>query len=71
MRDSPLLFPTHAAEPPYCYRCPLTLTYPACRLACLDPIEKDYVNIDHELAGFIIEPLIQAAAGMIAQPRAT
>jgi len=65
----PLLFPTLAADPPYCYRCPLALTYPACRLACLDPIEQILRQHGHELAGFIIEPLIQAAAGMITQPR--
>jgi adenosylmethionine---8-amino-7-oxononanoate aminotransferase len=68
-RFRPLLFPTQAAEPPYCYRCPLALTYPACRLACLDPIERILREHGHELAGFIIEPLIQAAAGMITQPQ--
>ena len=68
-RFRPLLFPTQAADPPYCYRCPLALTYPACRLACLDPIERILREHGHELAGFIIEPLIQAAAGMITQPQ--
>lgn len=67
-RFKSLLFPTLEAEPPYCYRCPLKLTYPSCQMACLDPIEQ-LLNIHHrELAGFIIEPLIQAAAGMITQP---
>jgi adenosylmethionine---8-amino-7-oxononanoate aminotransferase len=67
-RFRPLLFPTLAADPPYCYRCPLALTHPACRLACLDPIEEILQNHGRELAGFIIEPLIQGAAGMITQP---
>ena len=67
-RFKPLLFPTLAADPPYCYRCPLKLIYPACRLACLDPIETILKQRHRELAGFIIEPLIQAAAGMITQP---
>ena len=67
-RFKSLLFPTLAAEPPYCYRCPLKLTYPACQLACLDPIETILKERHRELAGFIIEPLIQAAAGMITQP---
>jgi adenosylmethionine-8-amino-7-oxononanoate aminotransferase len=67
-RFRPLLFPTVAADPPYCYRCPLALTYPDCRLACLDPIEKILQEHGRELAGFVIEPLIQAAAGMIPQP---
>lgn len=67
-RFKPLLFPTVEAEPPYCYRCPLGQTYPACRLACLDPIETILRERHRDLAGFIIEPLIQAAAGMITQP---
>ena len=67
-RFRPLLFPTLSADPPYCYRCPLALTYPACQLACLDPIERVLKAHHRKLAGFIIEPLIQAAAGMITQP---
>lgn len=67
-RFKPLLFPTHTVEPPYCYRCPLKMTFPECRLACLDPIEQVLHDHRGELAGFIIEPLMQAAAGMIAQP---
>lgn len=67
-RFKPLLFPTLEAEPPYCYRCPLRLTYPSCRMACIDPIEQILKTHHRELAGFIIEPLMQAAAGMIPQP---
>jgi adenosylmethionine---8-amino-7-oxononanoate aminotransferase len=67
-RFRPLLFPTLAADPPYCYRCPLALTYPGCRLACVDPIERLLKEHGRELAGVIIEPLVQAAAGMITQP---
>jgi adenosylmethionine-8-amino-7-oxononanoate aminotransferase len=67
-RFKPLLFPTQAVEPPYCYRCPLNMTFPECRLACTDPIEQVLRERGRDLAGFIIEPLIQAAAGMIVQP---
>ncbi len=67
-RFKPLLFPTLAAEPPYCYRCPVGLAYPGCRMACLDPIEQILRTRGRELAGFIIEPLVQAAAGMITAP---
>ena len=63
-----LRFPTITAEPPYCYRCPLGLTYPACRMACLDPIERVLKQQHQEIAGLIIEPLVQAAAGMITAP---
>ena len=67
-RFTSLLFPTVEADPPYCYRCPLRLTYPSCRMACLDPIEQIIKERHRELAGFIIEPLVQAAAGMITSP---
>jgi adenosylmethionine-8-amino-7-oxononanoate aminotransferase len=67
-RFKPLLFPTVEAEPPHCYRCPLQLTYPSCQMACLEPIEQILKSRHRELAGFIIEPLMQAAAGMIPQP---
>jgi adenosylmethionine-8-amino-7-oxononanoate aminotransferase len=67
-RFKPLLFPTVEAEPPYCYRCPLNLAYPSCRLACTEPIEEMLRARHRELAGLIIEPLMQAAAGMIPQP---
>ena len=67
-RFKPLLFPTVEADPPYCYRCPLKLTHPSCGLACLDPIEQLLKTHHRELAGFVIEPLMQAAAGMIVQP---
>jgi adenosylmethionine-8-amino-7-oxononanoate aminotransferase len=67
-RFKSLLFPTVEADPPYCYRCPLSLTYPSCGMACIDPIERILKERHPELAGFIIEPLVQAAAGMLPSP---
>ena len=67
-RFKSLLFPTLEADPPYCYRCPLNQTYPSCQMACLDPIEQILKKRNRDLAGFIIEPLVQAAAGMITAP---
>lgn len=67
-RFKPLLFPTVEAEPPYCYRCSLNLAYPSCQMACIDPIEQLLKTRHRDLAGFIIEPLLQAAAGMVTQP---
>jgi adenosylmethionine-8-amino-7-oxononanoate aminotransferase len=67
-RFKPLLFPTLEAEPPYCYRCPINLTHPSCRISCLDPVETILRERHCDLAGLIIEPLIQAAGGMITQP---
>jgi adenosylmethionine-8-amino-7-oxononanoate aminotransferase len=37
-------------------------------MACLDPIEHILSTRHRELAGFVIEPLIQAAAGMVTHP---
>lgn len=67
-RFKSLLFPTLEADPPYCYRCPLNQTYPSCQMACLDPIEQILKKRHRDLAGFIIEPLVQAAAGMVTAP---
>ncbi|MGH7181047.1 MAG: adenosylmethionine--8-amino-7-oxononanoate transaminase [Nitrospiraceae bacterium] len=67
-RFKSLRFSSIEADPPYCYRCPLGMTYPACRMACLDPIERLLQDRHRELAGFIIEPLVQAAAGMLTSP---
>lgn len=67
-RFKALLFPTLQVDPPYCYRCPLGLTYPSCRMACIDPLETLLKTRHRDLAGVIIEPLVQAAAGMITAP---
>lgn len=67
-RFRPLLFPTIAADPPYCFRCPLGLSYPSCAMACLEPVERILKRRRREIAGLIIEPLVQAAAGMLTAP---
>ncbi len=67
-RFAPLLFPTIKTHAPYCYRCPLKLRYPECGIACLDDLDRVLKRRRHEIAGVVIEPLIQAAAGMITAP---
>jgi len=64
----PLLFKTYKAPSPYCYRCDLGKAYPDCKTACLDKLEEIFREHSEEIAGFIIEPLIQAAGGMITSP---
>ncbi len=64
----PLLFPTVKAPEAYCYRCHLGKTYPSCRFACLEEIERAIATHAHELAAVIMEPLVQGAAGIIVYP---
>jgi adenosylmethionine-8-amino-7-oxononanoate aminotransferase len=67
-RFRPLLFPTLAAEAPYCYRCPLDLRYPSCALRCIESVEALLKRRHREIAALIIEPLVQAAGGMLVAP---
>lgn len=65
---SPLLFPTYKVGAPYCYRCFLNKTYPECRLACADEVEKVLSRHHNEIAAVVVEPMIQGAAGMVTWP---
>ncbi len=67
-RFRPLLFSTIALDAPYCYRCPLHLRFPSCKTACLDPLEDVLATRHDQIAGVIIEPMVQAVAGLITQP---
>jgi adenosylmethionine-8-amino-7-oxononanoate aminotransferase len=64
----PLLFNSYKAPSPYCYRCELGKTCPECSLSCLGELDKMLYAHSGEIAGLIIEPLIQAAGGMITSP---
>jgi adenosylmethionine-8-amino-7-oxononanoate aminotransferase len=64
----PLLFKTYRAPSPYCYRCELGKTYPDCGLACLNELDEIFRAHLNEIAAMIIEPMIQAAGGMITSP---
>jgi adenosylmethionine-8-amino-7-oxononanoate transaminase len=75
-----LTFDSYRIPSPYCYRCPYEAKTPAkslnyqitkllnCSLDCLSPLEKLLDDKGHEIAGIILEPLLQAAGGMIVYP---
>ncbi len=65
---APLLFPVRHAPQPYCYRCPLGETLPSCRMACADEVEKLFAASPGKIAALVLEPVMQGADGMIAQP---
>jgi len=57
----------HAINP-YCYRCPLTLTYPDCGVACANDVENlIQTGTSGAIAAFIAEP-IQGVGGFITPP---
>ena len=73
----PLMFETHKAKSPNCSVCPhrkSEFTFDAnntgCSLECLASAEKIIKEHHEEICAFIIEPLIQAAGGMIIYPEA-
>jgi len=57
----------HALNP-YCYRCPLTLTYPACDLRCARDVEELILTTTSgRIAAFFAEP-VQGVGGFITPP---
>jgi adenosylmethionine-8-amino-7-oxononanoate aminotransferase len=65
----PLLNKSIQAPAPYCYRCELGLNYPACKLACLNEMEKIIKSNHEKIIAVIVEPLVQCAGGIIVWPR--
>ncbi len=65
----PLLFPTIKAPTTYAYRCAKSSSLEECAQHCLQEIEAILKTHAHEVAGVVVEPLIQGAGGMITQPR--
>lgn len=64
----PLLFEIFQGDSPYCYRCPANNDRNSCSIECLNSVEKILEKHSGETAGIIIEPLVQAAGGMIIYP---
>jgi len=54
---------------PYCYRCPLGMTYPDCGVACANDIEQVIqTSTSGRIAGLMAEP-IQGVGGFITPPK--
>jgi len=63
-----LLFESYKADSPYCYCCPKCKNYPGCNFECLDRL-RDVLRQHHSsTAALIVEPLVQAAGGIIVWP---
>jgi 4-aminobutyrate aminotransferase-like enzyme len=59
---------THALSP-YCYRCPLGLSYPGCGVACANDVEDVIrTTTSGRIAAFLAEP-IQGVGGFITPPK--
>jgi adenosylmethionine-8-amino-7-oxononanoate aminotransferase len=77
---SGLLFKTDRVMAPYCYRCPFNRARPEradarayrkCNWECTGEVAKAFdkgKKAGQPVAAFVVEPLIQGAAGMIPQP---
>jgi 4-aminobutyrate aminotransferase len=56
------------ARAPYCYRCPLKLSYPDCGLACAEDIEEVIqTTTTGQIAAFMAEPIL-GVGGFIVPP---
>ncbi len=65
---NPLLFETYSAPAPYVYRWPGGGNSEEVRDAALAALEKVLQEKGGEIAAFVMEPVMQGAAGMIDQP---
>ena len=75
-----LLFKTDAVSAPYCYRCPHNRAKPEradareyrkCNWECVRTVKRQFAakeKTGEPYAAMVVEPLMQGAAGMIAQP---
>jgi adenosylmethionine-8-amino-7-oxononanoate aminotransferase len=63
-----MLFDVPRAHSPYCFRCPLGLVRASCAIDCLGDLERQLEQRRNEVAAVILEPMLQAAGGMIVWP---
>jgi len=56
-------------HPPYCYRCPYGQSYPSCKIACAEDLERTITFEGPEsIAAFIAEPVIGTSAAGVTPP---
>lgn len=63
------LFETIQVESSHCYRCPFSKTIDQCNFYCYQKLEEIFQQHHEECCAFVIEPLVQGAAGMIMPPK--
>jgi len=61
-------YPVHRVHSAYCYRCPLGLRRETCHTECVGELQKLLEDRADCIAAVIVEPLLQAAGGMIVHP---
>jgi adenosylmethionine-8-amino-7-oxononanoate aminotransferase len=61
-------FPVHRVHSAYCYRCPVGLVRKSCHIECVQKLEVLLAERGDKIAAIIVEPLLQAAGGMIVHP---
>jgi adenosylmethionine-8-amino-7-oxononanoate aminotransferase len=65
----PILLPSLKTPSPYCYRCPIGKTPESCSIDCADELERTLARENGRVCAVILEPGIQAAAGMLTLPK--
>jgi adenosylmethionine-8-amino-7-oxononanoate aminotransferase len=64
----PLLFESISTPAPHPYRCSFCSDECVCNKGCLKALEETLDRQSDEIAAFLIEPLVQAAGGMMIHP---
>lgn len=65
----PILLPTLKSPSPYCYRCPLGKSPATCSIDCAAEVEAVLEREQGRVCAVVLEPGVQAAAGMILLPQ--
>lgn len=63
-----LLFDVRRTHSPTCHRCPVGKSRPTCRIECADRLEAILASEGERIAAVIVEPMVQAAGGMLVGP---